>query len=354
MLSITPTEAPVEPAAADTPADGDARRNDSGLAALFARVARAVTPVIVPINDTARDEADESPAFYCVHSLSGAGGTDFLHLAKRMPTVRFYGIQAPTAKMHDPAFGSSVESLADFYVDALIKFQPAGRFLLGGWSAGVIIGLEIAQKLRARGRVVSLFAAIDAIPENTELGLPPWHPLYLIELAGNSVGWFANDVVMTKGSLGSLLRRGFAKAIAQANAMRPNWRGSKSGGAESVEAFMDLSRYPAVEREFMARLYAALFAYTPKKYAGTVVAYEATKKPLLRLPQVGRVWSALAPRSTIVRVKGTHLSILRPGDVDALAADLARRIADVAPEAAARAAPPAPAIETPPLQQKSA
>lgn len=354
MPSIAPPEASVETPTADTPTGTDARRSDSGLAALFARVSRAVTPVIVPINDAARDQADESPAFYCVHSLSGAGGTDFLHLAKRMPTVRFYGIQAPTAKMHDPAFGRSVESLADYYVEALVKFQPSGRFLLGGWSAGVIIGLEIAQKLRARGRVVSLFAAIDAIPENTELGLPPWHPFYIAELAANSVSWFANDVVMTKGSLGSLLRRGFAKALAQADALRPNWRGNKAGGAESVEAFMDISRYPAVEREFMSRLYAALFAYTPKRYAGTVVAYEATKKPLLRLPQVGRVWSALAPHSTVVRVKGTHLSILRPGDVDALAADLAQRIGAIAQEAASRAIPPAPAIETKALEQKSA
>lgn len=350
MASVAPAAT-----AADTqPAAGEPRRNDSGLAALFARVARAVTPVILPINDSARDEANESPAFYCVHSLSGAGGTDFLHLAKLMPTVRFYGIQAPTAKMHDPAFGSSVESLADFYVDALIKFQPTGRFLLGGWSAGVIIGLEIAQKLRARGRVVSLFAAIDAIPENTDLGLPSWHPLYLLELAANSVSWFANDVLMTKGSVASLARRGFAKAVAQANALRPNWRGNKAGGAESVEAFMDLSRYPAVERAFMSRLYAALFAYTPRRYAGTVVAYEATKKPLLRLPQVGRVWSALAPHSTIVRVRGTHLSILRPGDVDALAADLSERIAEIA-QAIARPAPaPEAEIELEPPIQKSA
>jgi thioesterase domain-containing protein len=106
----------------------------------------------------------------------------------------------------------------------------------------------------------------------------------------------------------------------------------------------------------MSRLYAALFAYTPKKYAGTVVAYEATKKPLLHLPQVARVWSSLAPRATIVRVKGTHLSILRPGDVEALAKDLQRRITDIAEElpeplpVAAPAAVEAPAA----LDRKSA
>jgi thioesterase domain-containing protein len=79
----------------------------------------------------------------------------------------------------------------------------------------------------------------------------------------------------------------------------------------------------------MTRLYAALFAYKPKTYAGTVVAYEATKKPLLRLPQVGRVWRSLAPRSTVVKLKGTHLSVLKPGDVDPLARDLETRIAAI-------------------------
>lgn len=302
------------------------RSDNSGIAALFARVTGSLGRVIVPINDAAYDEASQAPIFYCVHSLSGAGGTDFLHLAKLMPEVRFFGIQAPTAKMHDVTFGASVKSLAEFYVDALIKFQPEGRFFLGGWSAGVIIGLEVAQRLRARGRVVSLFAAIDAVPENTQLGLPNWHPVYLAELGANSFSWFVNDVMRTKGSLRSLLRRGLLRVGEHTKALRPNWRGTKEGGAVSVDAFMDISRYPKHERGFMERLYPALFAYTAKRYSGTVVAYEAMKKPLLRLPQVGRIWGALAPRSVIVRLKGTHLSILRPGDVDVLAEDLQERI----------------------------
>src|SRR5579875_505723 len=323
-------------------AASEAPRNDSGgIAALFARVTGSLGRVLVPINDAAYDEASQSPIFYCVHSLSGAGGTDFLHLAKRMPEVRFFGVQAPTAKMHDPTFGASVESLAEFYVDALVKFQPEGRFFLGGWSAGVIIGLEVAQRLRSRGRVVSLFVAIDAVPENTKLGLPNWHPLYLAELGANSISWFINDVVMSKGSLRALIRRGLLRVGEHTKALRPNWRGNKEGGAGSVDAFMDISRYPKHERGFMERLYPALFAYTPKRYAGTVVAYEARKKPLLRLPQVGRIWSTLAPRSTIVRLKGTHLSILRPGDVEALAADLQRRITATA----AQLPEPLPALD---------
>jgi thioesterase domain-containing protein len=303
-----------------------AKETNRGLAALFGRIARGTNTVILPINDASQAGDETLPAFYCVHSLSGAGGTDFIHLAERLADVRFFGIQAPPARFEDTSFGTSVEALAEFYADALIKFQPKGRFFLGGWSAGVIIGLELAQKLRARGRVVSLFAAIDAIPENTGLGLPSWHPLYIGEWALNSVSWVLNDVIFSKGSLRALMKRGVTRAMLQ---MRPNWRGSKEGGADTLDAFMDVSRYPAVEKAFMTRLYAALFAYKPKTYAGTVVAYEAAKKPLLRLPQIGRVWRTLAPRSAVVRLKGTHLSVLKPGDVDPLARDLEARVAAI-------------------------
>ncbi|HEY1505809.1 MAG TPA: thioesterase domain-containing protein [Stellaceae bacterium] len=291
--------------------------------ALFARIARGSHTVILPINKDAEAGDEALPVFYCVHSLSGAGGTDFIHLAERMPDIRFFGIQAPPAMFEDKSFGGSVEGLAEFYADALIRFQPQGCFFLGGWSAGVIIGLEVAEKLSARGRLVSLFAAIDATPENTRLGLPSWHPLYLGEWAINSVSWVINDVIFGQDSLRALMKRGVTRAMLQ---MRPNWRGSKDGGAETLDAFMDVSRYSAADKAFMTRLYAALFAYKPKPYAGTVVAYEATKKPLLRLPQIGRVWRALAPGATVVKVKGTHLSVLRPGDVDPLARDLAARI----------------------------
>ncbi len=329
-------------------------RANGALAALFARIARGTERPILAINDAAQEKDNQAPAFYCVHSLSGAGGTDFSHLATSMPAVRFYGIQAPPTKMKDPAFSESVDAIASYYADALIKFQPTGPFLLGGWSAGAIIGLEIAQKLRARGRMVRLYAAIDAAPENTSGSLPYWHPHYAVEFAFNALGWFVNDVVMTKGSLRAFFRRGLNKAKAR----RKSFIGRRGGSEETidvdaVDTFMDISRYADYERSFMNRLYVALVSYKAKKYAGAVVAYEAKKKPLLHLPQVARVWRAIAPRSTIVRLKGTHLSILQPGDVNALATDLQKRLIAVAADLMDHEAPP-PEMPVSELEQKTA
>ncbi len=323
----------------------DSPEGNAALIALFARIPRKWERVVLPLNASALDKNGQGPAFYCIHSLSGAGGTDFQHLAKLMPAVRFYGIQAPPTKMQDEAFGASVVSVADFYADALIKFQPKGPFLLGGWSAGAVIALEIAQILRARGRAVRLLAAIDAAPRNSAAALRPWHPLYLLEMARNLPGWIVRDAVMMKRPLHVLIKRGLDEALARVKAAMNRKAGKTDPGFDAVEKFMDVSHLSPVERAFMNRLYAALLSYEPKKYVGQVVAYEATTKPLLDLPQVGRVWGKLAPWSAVVRVTGTHLSILQPGSVNALARDLSKRIAGVWEQPGGRPAPVFPAIE---------
>lgn len=303
--------------------------NGAMLAALFARVSSKNEPVILPINDCALDNDTDRPAFYCVHALSGAGGTDFQHLAKLIPDVRFLGIQAPPAKMAESDFGAAVGSIARFYADVLDAHQPYGTFFLGGWSAGAVIGLEIAQLLRTRGRKVALLVAIDMAPRNSGAALSPWHPLYLLEWAHNLPGWIVRDAVMMKRSFRQLIWRGLVKAFMLAKAAIAGRHGKILAKVNDLDKFMDVSYFPPHERAFIERLYAAVLSYRPRNYQGNVVAYEATTKPLLDLPQVGRVWSKLAPRSKVVTVKGTHLSILQPGDVDALAVDLGRRIADM-------------------------
>jgi len=125
------------------------------LSALFARASRNSERIILPINDSAFERGSSRPAFYCIHSLSGAGGMDFCHLAKLLPNLPFYGIQAPPKKMADAEFGRSVESIADYYADALVKHQPDGPFLLGGWSAGAMIGLSAILGRRVKDSVKS-------------------------------------------------------------------------------------------------------------------------------------------------------------------------------------------------------
>lgn len=307
--------------------------NVAALNALFAMTARRSENIILPINDCALNAQNHKPAFYCVHPLSGASGTEFRELARLVPEVRFYGIQAPVARMHDADFGSSIESLAGYYADALVRFQPDGAFLLGGWSAGATIALELAQNLQRRGREVRLLAAIDGAPENTGAGLRPWHPFYLLAVAANLPGWVQQD--LRKSPLRSLIRRIRAKASAVSRTAAAGKAGRPGlTGGFAVEGFMDISRYPPHQKLFTIRLYNAILKYRPINYYGEVVVYEAKTKPLYNFPQVGAIWKHLALKSIIIHVNGTHASLLRKGYVHSLADDLQKRIAESWPAAA--------------------
>jgi thioesterase domain-containing protein len=301
----------------------------SNTSALFARVSRNSERVILPINDGALGNDTSIPAFYCVHSISGVAGTDFLDLARRLePTVRFYGIQAPPKRIPNVDFGNSLESIADHYADALVKFQPEGSLVLGGYCVGGVIALAMAENLRARGREVGLLIVIDGAPENTEAVLRRWEPRYWLELGRNLPRWISHGDLMRNWSVHSLawsLSRNASAIFKGAIGLK---RGQKFGGGYAMDEMMDLSIYPPAHRMFINRLFGALNAYVPAKYSGKVVVYEAKTTQLLYLPLIGGTWRKLAPQSEVVGIVGTHSGMMREPYVAALAQDLRRRIAE--------------------------
>lgn len=309
-----------------TPLSSIIPRNTS---ALFAHASRKSERVIVPINDCAIEPGAPRAAFYCVHSASGVAGTDFLDLARCLePSIRFYGIQAPPVQMPNEEFGSSVESLADFYAAALTKFQPEGPLLIGGYCVGAVIALAMADTLRRQGREVGPLLVIDGVPENTGTAFSRWTLRYWRELTRNVRGWLSHGDLMRHRTLRSLLWSITSNATAIGKRAIGLKRGQKLGGGYAIEGIMDVSRYQPVHRSFVNRLFQALFAYAPKGYSGNVVVYEATVKPLLYLPQIGRIWQQFAHQAEIVEVVGTHIGMMHEPYVNALAADMRKRIAE--------------------------
>ncbi len=251
-----------------------------------------------------------------------------MDLAERLePAVRFFGIQAPPKLMSDAEFGKSVESLADYYADALVKFQSSGPFLLGGYCVGAVIALAMADNLRARGREVGPLFVIDGVPENTDSNrLSAWKPRYWLELAQNLHGWLRHGDLMRNRTLQSLIWSITNNASAlgkRAIGLKP---GQKVGGGYAIDSIMDVSRYQPAHKSFINRLFAALFAYAPKSYPSDVVVYEASIVPLLYLPQIGRIWRKFAPRSQVVGIVGTHIGMMHEPYVSALADDMRTRM----------------------------
>lgn len=311
--------------------------------ALFALAARNSEQCILPLNQGAHNPNDGRPTFFCIHSISGAGGSDFLDLAKALEAdVRFFGVQAPPKWVRQPDFGASVISLAQAYAQAIDQSAPDGPILIGGWSAGATIALETARQLKVRGRAIGLLVAIDAAPENTSAGLPVWSPRYLYEVARNLPAWSLEIGLARPSLLFGRLNRGLSAFGAGLKRMRS---GQPRPRPHPVAMFTDLGRYPAVQAKFMMRLYDAIMDYRPAPFTAPVLAYEAKITAPLHLPQVGRIWRKIAPQAEVVRLAGAHLTIVRPPYVQALARDLARRLKAIATDQDAAA--PAPSSPPP-------
>jgi hypothetical protein len=82
----------------------------------------ALNRILVDLGgDQPQDGVDRRPIFFCVHSLSGFAGGDFLPLAAElMATVRLVGVQASRGVMKTAPASGFLPELADQYVQAIV------------------------------------------------------------------------------------------------------------------------------------------------------------------------------------------------------------------------------------------
>ncbi len=78
-----------------------------------------------------------------------------------------YGIRS-RGLLGEPDLPERLEQMAEEYVAAIRETQPRGPYLLGGWSAGGLVALEIAQQLLAQGESISMLALLDTSPETVD------------------------------------------------------------------------------------------------------------------------------------------------------------------------------------------
>jgi len=98
--------------------------------------------------------------FFLIHP---AGGHVFpyVHLAHHLGSDQpSYGLQARGLEEGQEPH-SRIEDMAAYYIEALRTVQPWGPYLLGGWSMGGVVALEMAQQFRAQGQRVALLALLD-------------------------------------------------------------------------------------------------------------------------------------------------------------------------------------------------
>ena len=267
--------------------------------AFMREVVRKVDNTIIPLNDVGR-----GPPLYCVHPIGG-GAAEFRDKARMLgPHGKFYAIQVPTDKRR-AEFAGSIEEIGKFYVDELVNFQPEGGFVLGGYSTGAAIALEMSQQLIARDRKVSLLVVFDGELFNTGAEISARNPRYWFELLLNVPRWIIDEQpIRNRRKLASKAGARLQSAIL----------GTLKKGApaiHAVERYVNFDGFLPDHVAFIKALYDAHLGYVPRHYPGRVLVFAAKTQPLFYLQQVKAAWAKIAPSSEFVDINGTHVSIMK-------------------------------------------
>lgn len=111
---------------------------------------------IVPFHE----EGDHPPLFL----IAGVGGHVFTFhrfarmLGPRQPTygIKAIGIDGTRPPLH------RIEDIAAEYVKEITELRPKGPYLLGGFSVGAVVALEVGLQLRKLGHEVKMLVVFDA------------------------------------------------------------------------------------------------------------------------------------------------------------------------------------------------
>src|SRR5262249_18611494 len=106
----------------------------------------------------------------CYHALAHGLGRE-----RPVYGIRSRGLHGETE------LPTCLEDMAAEYVAAIREFQPRGAFVLGGWSSGGLVALEMAQQLLAQEESIALLALLDTTP-------PAAQDPYGADLAGQEYG----------------------------------------------------------------------------------------------------------------------------------------------------------------------
>jgi amino acid adenylation domain-containing protein len=112
-----------------------------------------------------------APALFCVHPAAGLG-TVYSGLSRELGCA-VYALQARGLTGGDAA--SSVEEMAEDYLNALRQVQPHGPLHLLGWSFGGLVAHQMAVRLQEEGETTSL-TLLDSYPSTSDGELPPDSP----------------------------------------------------------------------------------------------------------------------------------------------------------------------------------
>lgn len=261
-------------------------------------------------------EGRHSPPLFIVHGIGGSV-MELRALAQALEIGRpVYGVQARGLAPHEQPH-ASVEDMAREYLDAIRSVQPAGPYLLLGYSFGGWVAYEIARLLRAQGERVALLGILDTTPREQRWPAAAWREYFWRRLA---IGLRqARDLGLKHWPEFWLsLWRSFVERARRA--LKPQVIVDGLNGNALPEQFLRV-REAGI---------AAAIAYQPAASDLEVCLFRSDlRQSHLCDPRI--VWDRLVSRVELHDVPGNHLTMVRPPNLEALARQLSQCVRNHAP-----------------------
>ncbi len=251
------------------------------------------------------------PPVFCV---PGAGGNAiYLHnLARQLgPDQPFYGLQGRgmegEAEPH-----TTVEAMADYYLDAIRSVQPEGPYSLAGHSLGGWVVFEMTHRLRLAGQEVAFLGIIDTpVPaaEDTA-GRSGWSDARWIAQLAQRIAQLLNPALHVPEEALEPLDH-----AAQMEYLR--------NALIAAEVFPGQAGVDVLEHTLaLFKAHAAVRYSISGKHPGVRIHLYRTEHTPGHRPELeqDRAWGwSAAGEVEVIDVPGEHLSLLRPPHVQKLA-----------------------------------
>ncbi len=249
---------------------------------------------------------DRRPLFL----IHPAGGHVFpyVHLAHYLGSDQpSYGLQARGLEEGQEPH-SRIEDMAAYYIEALRAVQPESPYLLGGWSMGGVVALEMAQQLRAQGQRVALLAILDnRIPTaDEELADEDFDARLLVDF----VRYFGLSLDL-RDSLARLPKHELLERVLE-HAKRAGLMPSDIEVSQA-QPFIELCKAD----------FRATQNYTLRHYPGRITLFKAGQELAATLSEPTLGWSQWAAAGVEVHiVPGNHATMVYKPHVEVLAEKL--------------------------------
>jgi len=193
---------------------------------------------------------------------------------------------------------TSVEAMAEDYLETIKQRQPNGPYYLCGYSSGGLTAFEIARRLSESGDEVGLVGLFD-----TTMSPLRWPVRTFVSIIGRRVS-------LAAAAVRSLPIRTWPDVLRTSAERLHAWRAS-------------IAAAPAVALRVMASALVASAKYHPGFYRGTVTLFSpAGREP--GLPSLESVWRRHARQVVVVETAGTHSTMFSSGHAQTTAACLTR------------------------------